>query len=157
MKTSLDRIDIKILRALQKDGRLSNKELAAHVGLAPSSCLERVRRLRRDGALKGFRAEIDPEALGIGLQAMISVRMRSHRSSEMEDFTTRALAEKEVLSIYYLAGPDDFLVHVAVKNTNHLRDFVAHLPEFGEVAHIQTALIFEHVMQGDMPDYSEEK
>ena len=69
-RRALDRIDFDILAALQNDGRLSNKELAAKVGLAPSSCLERVRALRESGVLRGFRAEVDPEALGIHLQAI---------------------------------------------------------------------------------------
>ena len=68
----LDRIDFEILAQLQNDARLSNKELAARVHLAPSSCLERVRRLRRLGAITGFHATVDPEVLGIALQAMRS-------------------------------------------------------------------------------------
>jgi DNA-binding Lrp family transcriptional regulator len=74
----LDRIDRALVRALQKDARLSNKELAAQVGLAPSSCLERVRRLRRTGVLRGFHADVAPEALGVGLQALIAVQLRQH-------------------------------------------------------------------------------
>jgi DNA-binding Lrp family transcriptional regulator len=77
-KSSIDRIDGRILDELQKNARLSNKELAGRVGLAPSSCLERVRRLRRDGVPRGFHAEVDPGALGIGLQALIAVRLARH-------------------------------------------------------------------------------
>lgn len=155
MSEPLDRIDVKILKALQKDGRLSNKELAAHVGLAPSSCLERVRRLRKQGVLEGFTARVDPAAMGIGLQAMIAVRLRSHKAEINRAFATQALALREVLSVYYVAGPEDFQVHVAVRDAAHLRDLVALIPELGEVAHIQTALIFEHHKAQALPDYTE--
>jgi DNA-binding Lrp family transcriptional regulator len=74
---ALDRIDFAILAALQNDGRLTNKELAGRVGLAPSSCLERVRRLREAGTLRGSHAEVDPAVLGIGLQALLAVRTAS--------------------------------------------------------------------------------
>jgi DNA-binding Lrp family transcriptional regulator len=75
---ALDRIDFALLAALQKDARLSNKELAARVALAPSSCLERVRRLREEGVLTGFRAQVDPRALGIAMQALVFVRLARH-------------------------------------------------------------------------------
>ena len=78
MTRPLDRIDCTILEALQNDARLSNKELAARVGLAPSSCLERVRRLREDGILRSAHFVVDPHALGIGLQAMIAIRLHKH-------------------------------------------------------------------------------
>ena len=78
MPRPLDRLDCQIVDALQRNARLSNKELAAKVGLAASSCLERVRRLGRERVFVGFHAEVDPGALGVGLQAMIAVRLRRH-------------------------------------------------------------------------------
>jgi len=83
-KRPLDRIDCEILTLLSKDARLTNKELASRVGLAPSSALVRVQRLTDEGVLRGAHAEIDPDALGIGLQAMISVQIGHHGSSELE-------------------------------------------------------------------------
>ena len=81
MMEALDRIDYEIVRQLRNNARLSNKELAATVGLAPSSCLVRVRGLQRDGILKGFHAEVNPASLGVGLQAMISIRLQRHSKS----------------------------------------------------------------------------
>ena len=78
IKTRLDRTFERIIALLQKNARLSNKELAAHVGLAPSSCLERVRSLQEAGVFKGFHADVDPKALGIDLQAMIAIRLSGH-------------------------------------------------------------------------------
>ena len=153
-KNDLDRIDCALIAALQKDGRLSNKELAALVGLAPSSCLERVRRLRLLGVLLGVHTELNPEAVGIGLQALIAVRLRQHARDQVEAFRAHVLSLHEVLSVFHVAGADDFLVHVAVRDAHHLRDLA--LDAFTrreEVAHLQTSLVFEHARAPEMPIY----
>lgn len=152
MKFTIDRIDFAILRALQNNGRLSNKELAAQVGLAPSSCLARVKRLTEDGILRGFHAEIEPRALGIGLQALISVRLSQHSRDLFESFRAHVLSLPETVAAYHLAGKDDFLVHVAVRDADHLRDVA--LDAFTrrrEVARLETSLVFEHVRAGSLP------
>ena len=79
---ALDRIDFAILDALQSDARISNKDLAERVGLAPSSCLERVRKLRADQTIRSFSVEIDQGALGIGLQAMITVQLNQNAQGD---------------------------------------------------------------------------
>jgi DNA-binding Lrp family transcriptional regulator len=152
---TLDRIDRALVRALQNDARLSNKELAARVGLAPSSCLERVRRLRQAGVLKGFHAEVAPGALGIGLQALIAVQLRQHSRQDYGTFRAHAQALPEVLALFHVTGAHDFLVHVAVRDASHLRDLA--LDAFTtreEVAHIQTSLIFEYTRTPALPDYA---
>ena len=153
---ALDRIDFAILAALQNDGRLTNKELAGRVGLAPSSCLERVRRLRETGALKGSHAEVDPAVLGIGLQALLAVRLRQHSGGEVDALRRHVRPVPEVTAVYHVTGAQDFLVHVAVRDANHLRDLA--LDSFttrAEVAHIETSLIFDHVRVPRLPDYSQ--
>lgn len=142
----IDRTDNAILAALQKDGRLSNKELAAKVGLAPSSCHERVRKLTGSGAIRGFHAEIDPAALGYTLEAMISVRLRRHSRDQYDTFRAAVLALDEVKAVHHLAGENDFLVHVMARDTAHLRDLALdHFIARPEVGRIETWLIFEHV------------
>jgi DNA-binding Lrp family transcriptional regulator len=151
---NLDRIDCDILAILQKDARLSNKELAAAVGLAPSSCLARVQRLRAEGVLRGAHAEVDPQALGVGLQALIAVQLRQHSRAQVKAFWKHALGLPEVLSVFHVAGTHDFQVHVAVRDAHHLRDLA--LDAFttrSEVAHIQTSLIFEWAKGQVMPNY----
>jgi len=151
---SLDRIDCDILTLLQKDARLSNKELAAAVGLAPSSCLARVQRLRSEGIIRGAHAEVDPQALGVGLQALIAVQLRQHSRAQVKAFWKHALGLPEVLSVFHVAGTHDFQVHVAVRDAHHLRDLA--LDAFTtrtEVAHIQTSLIFEWAKGQVMPNY----
>ena len=150
----LDRIDSRILAELQNNARLSNKELAGRIGLAPSSCLERVRRLFDAGVLRGAHADVDPAALGIGLQAMIGVRLRQHSRDEVLAFRAEMLECREVVAVYYLAGATDFLVHVAVSDAAHLRDFALDsITARPEVARVETSLLFEHARQPQLPDY----
>jgi DNA-binding Lrp family transcriptional regulator len=151
---ALDRIDFDILAALQNDGRLSNKELAASVGLAPSSCLERVRALRESGVLQGFRAEVDPPSVGIQLQAMIAIRLALHSREVFDHFREHVLAMPEVVSAWYVSGREDFLLFVAVRDTAHLRDLTLdRLSTRPEVAHLETALVFEHFGGRPLPLY----
>ena len=150
----MDRIDAGILAALQNDGRMSNKELAAEVGLAPSSCLERVRRLQDRGVITGFHAEVDPAAVGVTLQAFVSVRLAQHSRSIVDTFRDHIVSLPEVVSVYHVAGQEDFVVHVAVRDAEHLKDLT--LDGFttrAEVARLQTALVYEHVSESAWPNY----
>jgi DNA-binding Lrp family transcriptional regulator len=150
----LDRIDFAILEALQKDGRLANKELAALVGLAPSSCFERVRRLRRAGVLLGTHARVSPGALGVGLQAMVAVRLRSQSRAIIERIGSELQARRELVAAYHMAGGDDFLFHVAVRDADHLRRLVVdNISNRKEVRHVETSLIFEVARNPALPCY----
>jgi DNA-binding Lrp family transcriptional regulator len=151
----LDRIDHEILAALQKNARLSNKELAAAVGLAPSSCLARVSRLIRDGVLRGFHADVDPKALGIGLEALVFVRVVQHQSALMDALRNHLIALPEVLEVYYVAGSHDLVVHVAVRDVEHLRTLVAErIAARAELGQLETSLIFSHWRSAALPDYA---
>jgi len=146
MEFSLDRIDFRILHLLQNDARLSNKELAAAVELAPSSCLARVQRLRDSGALQGFHARVAPEALGIGVQAVVAVRMRQHNRNHVKTFMKHLRALPEVREIFYVTGAHDFLVHVVARDMGHLKDLALDVfTNRPEVAHIETSLVYEYL------------
>ena len=148
----LDRIDFAILAILQKNARVANNRLAETVGVAPSTCLERVRRLARLGILRGHHADVDPGALGIGLEAMIAVRLRQHSRDVVDSFRNHVVELPEVRSVFHVTGGDDFLVHVAVRDSDHLRDLA--LDSFTtrpEVYHIQTRLIFEYTPTWRLP------
>jgi DNA-binding Lrp family transcriptional regulator len=153
MKT-LDRIDYRIIRLLRNNARLSNKELAEQVGLAPSTCLVRTRLLQQSGVLTGFKAEVNPAALGVGLQAMISVRLKRHFKPDVEAFRQHALELPEVVQLYHVAGPIDFLAHVWTRDSEHLRDLaMTAFTSREEVSHIETELIFEHVSCPELPAF----
>ena len=150
-----DRIDDAILSALQNNARMSNKELAVEVGLAPSSCLERVRRLQRRGVLQGYRAQVDPSALGIGLEAFVSVTLTQHSRQMVEAFREHVRGLRETVGVYHVAGQADFLVHVAVRDADHLRDLA--LDAFTtreEVSRLNTSLIYDHLRQPVLPNYA---
>lgn len=148
---ALDRIDRTLLALLQQDGRRSNKELAAAAGLAPSTCVERVRKLRQNGHLRRFTAEVSPTSLGIHLQAMVFIQLASHTAEQVAHFQRRAQDLPEVLATYHVAGQHDFLVHVAARSTDDLRRIILALSQ-DDVRHVQTALIFEHQRAGGLPD-----
>ena len=141
----LDRTDRRLVAELQQDARLSNKELAARVGLAPSTCLERVRALRARGVLRGFHAEVDPNALGRGLQAFVAVRIRPHSRQQVEGFWTYALGLPEVIEVFHVTGADDFILYVGVVDTDALRDLVLdRLTVRPEVGHVETRIVYMH-------------
>jgi len=151
---ALDRIDYKIIRLLRNNARIPNKELAEQVGLAPSSCLVRTRLLQQSGVLTGFKAEVNPAALGVGLQAMISVRLKRHFKPDVEAFRQHALQLPEVVQLYHVAGPIDFLAHVWTRDSAHLRDLaMTAFTSREEVSHIETELIFEHVSCQELPAF----
>jgi DNA-binding Lrp family transcriptional regulator len=148
----LDRIDCAIIRALQNNARISNKALAEAVHLAPSSCLERVRRLQSGGVQRGFHAELDPRALGIGLQAMIAVELVSHTRQDVRSFHDYVMTVPEVVAMYHVTGEKDFLVHVAVRDADHLRDMAMDaFTTRSEVARLETSLIYERLAKPGLP------
>lgn len=152
---TLDRIDFALLRVLRKNARLPNKDLAEKVGIAPSTALERIRRLREAGVIQGYHAEIAAEAVGIRLQALVSVRLARHSRELVDSFHEHVIALPEVLAFYHVAGADDFLVHVGVRDSQHLRDFaLTAFTERPEVAHIETRLIFEFRRSDELPVYA---
>jgi len=156
--TALDRIDLTILAELQNDARQSNKQLAARIDLAPSTCLERVRRLRSTGVLRGFHADVEPGALRIGMQALIAVRLQRHTREIAHRFQGHVLALREVRAVFHTTGAADFLVHVAVRDADHLRTVV--LDAFTvrpEVSHIETSLVFAHEQKAVLPDYTQDQ
>ena len=148
----LDRTDCEILARLRKDARVSNKALAAAVGLAPSTCLLRVRRLIGAGAIRGFHADVDPASVGASLEAMISIRLERHSREAVESFRAHALAQPEVVQLYHVAGVNDFMAHVWVRDAAHLRELaMTAFTSREEVAHIETGLIFEHAVSDALP------
>lgn len=141
----LDDTDRAIVDALAADARISNAALAEQVGIAPSTCLTRVARLRERGVLRGFHAEVDLAALGRPLQAMVAVRLAAHDREQIEDFTTAVRGLPGVLMVFHVTGQIDYQVWVAATDPQDLRRFVVdHLTTHPAVAHAETSLIYEH-------------
>ena len=153
MNSSLDRIDFGILEALQKNARASNKELAATVGLAQSSCHTRLRKLQATGVVQTMRAELEPSVVGIGLQAFVFVRLLRHDRESVLAFRAHALTLREVVGLFHVAGRFDFILHLAVRDAEHLRDVAMDaFTARPEVAQLETHLLFE-VTRTELPIY----
>ena len=142
----IDHIDRRILTALHADARMSNSALAELIGIAPSTCHGRVRRLQELGVIRGFYTDIDPAAIGLSLQAMIAVTLQSNARAKIRSFIQQIRRNPQVMDVYFLAGADDFILHVAARDTEDLRSFVVeNLNADADVAGTQTSLIFEHL------------
>ncbi|HEU6442741.1 MAG TPA: Lrp/AsnC family transcriptional regulator [Microvirga sp.] len=112
----LDAIDLRILRALQADGRLTNQELADQVGLSPSPCLRRVRRLERDGFIRTYRAVLDRESVGLGLTVFVDIKVEKHSRENATALREALAALPEVVACHMVSGSADFIVEIAVAN-----------------------------------------
>ncbi|WP_326565717.1 Lrp/AsnC family transcriptional regulator [Amycolatopsis rhabdoformis] len=147
----LSTVDLQILRLLQNDARTSNKDLAAAVGIAPSTCLDRVARLRSTGVITGQHASVDAAKLGRPLEAFLFVQVRPHRRELVDPFVSDLLALPEVRAVYHLTGPDDFLAHVATSSAAELQRLVLdELTARDEVARVHTNLVFQHWSGGPL-------
>lgn len=147
----LDAVDLEILRLLQEDARTTNRALATAVGVAPSTCLERVARMRRAGIILGHGLRLSSAALGRPLQAFLALRVRPHREPHADPFISDVTRLPGTRALFHIAGPDDFLVHVATTGIEELRRLV--LEEFTqreEVLSVHTTLIFEEWSGGPL-------
>ncbi len=145
-RPALDVVDRAILRELSLDARMPNNALALAVGVAPSTCLGRVRSLRQRGVLRGFHADIDLEALGLPIQALVAVRLSTHSRDHIDQFQAHAQSLPQVLGTFHVSGTNDYLLHVAAASPTALRDFVADsITTQSAVLHAETSLIFEYL------------
>ncbi|MDM9560356.1 MULTISPECIES: Lrp/AsnC family transcriptional regulator [Bordetella] len=124
--TELDRTDRRILAELQRDGRLSNQELADRVSLSPSPCLRRVRRLEERGFIKRYVALVDAEKVGLGLLAYVTIRLNKHvggSHAPMGEFARDVQRWPEVVECYAMSGDMDYLLRVQVADLAHFSRF----------------------------------
>ncbi|MFD9739726.1 Lrp/AsnC family transcriptional regulator [Umezawaea sp. NPDC059074] len=142
----LDSVDWRILEELQNDATLPNRTLADLVGLAPSSCLQRVRRLRELGVITGFHAVVDPRTTGLSLEAVVSVNVRPHTRQVVAAFRQFLMAQPETRSLFHVSGQADFLVHIAVTDSTHLQAFLMDkIASRTEVRNLTSSVVLERV------------
>lgn len=143
-RPTVDAIDRKMIELLRIDGRMTNAALARSIGIAESTCTSRLRSLRTRGIISGIYAEVDPEVLGRGVEALIAVRFSGQRRQDFEQIRDELPDVPGVLALFHLSGSTDYLVHVAAVSTDALRDFVLdHLTGRAGVAHAETSLVFD--------------
>lgn len=150
----LDAADLAILGCLYEDARIANKAIAQRVGLAPSSCLERMKRLQAEGIVTGTGVLVDLTALGGNIQAMVAVRLNAHDRNTIASFQTELITATEVISVYHLGGENDFMLHVAVPDALHLRDFVFDkITGRPSVIHVETTLVYDYQRSSSLPAF----
>ena len=142
----LDELDTAILRELQRDARRTNRDVAAAVGVSPSTALDRTRSLRERGIIRGAALDVDLRAIGRPVQAIIAVRIRPPSRRNIEAFRNWVSALPDTLGVFVTSGTEDFLVHVAVPDNDSLYAFVIdQLTERPEVADVRTSVVYEHL------------
>ena len=119
----LDAIDLRILSALQSDGRLTNQELADQVGLSPSPCLRRVRRLERDGFIRTYRAVLDRDTVGLGLTVFVEIKVEKHSRDNAQALQQALVSMPEVVACHMVSGTADFMYCRSKKIPNTLTRF----------------------------------
>jgi DNA-binding Lrp family transcriptional regulator len=142
----LDALDTAILRELQSNARRTNRDIAAAVGVAPTTALDRTRSLRDRGVIRGAMLDVDLVEIGRPVQALIAVRIRPSNRALVEDFRDWVGRLPETLSVFAVSGLEDFLIHVAVGDNQGLYAFVMdRLTSRPEVADVRTSVVYEHI------------
>ena len=143
---NLDEVDAAILRQLQNDARKTNRDIAEAINVAPSTSLERIRSLLQRGVIRGFHAEVDLRMLRRNVQALIAVRIRPPSRDIIEAFRDWVSELPETVGVFVVSGGDDFLIHVAVRDTDSLYAFVIdRLTQRPELADVRTSVVYEHL------------
>jgi Lrp/AsnC family leucine-responsive transcriptional regulator len=148
-KDNLDAIDCRIVASLQADGRLSNIELAARVGLSPSPCLRRVKRLERDGYIDAYRAVLQRERIGLGFSVFIGVKIEGHANDQALAFEKAVLAMPEVVGFHLVSGEVDYFLEVVVPDLEHYRQFlITQLLELPIVREVRSNIAIQTLKAG---------
>jgi DNA-binding Lrp family transcriptional regulator len=138
-------LELHILALLQADPRRTNRSLAEAVGAAPSTAFNRVRDLEARKVITGYHARVDLAAIGRALQAMVFVRLHPKNAETVDRFVEHVWALPETVAVHLISGADDALVHLAVKDTNSLRETVLNgISNFPGVVDERTSLVFDH-------------
>ncbi|MBX3112885.1 MAG: Lrp/AsnC family transcriptional regulator [Fimbriimonadaceae bacterium] len=149
MKDKLDEADVKILRLLQADGRMTNADLARKIGLSPPSMLQRVRKLEEAGYIKGYYAELSPEALNYQLLVVAMVSLSLHQEGSIEQFRNATRAVPEILEVLHISGEYDFMLKVVAHDMrDYERIVTTHISSIKAVGKINSCFVLAVNKQG---------
>jgi Lrp/AsnC family transcriptional regulator, leucine-responsive regulatory protein len=145
-RDGMDQIDLRILKELQNDARVSNVELARRVNLSPSPCLARVRALESRGVISRYVALVDPVAVGLGLSVFIQVSLERQAEKTLEQFQSAVGRFPEVVECYLMTGDSDYLLRVVVPDVQSLEKFILNgLTKITGVANIRSSFALKQV------------
>ena len=147
-KIKLDMVDRQILHDLQNDGRMTNVELAKRAGISAPPCLRRVRALEDANIIKGYHADIDPDALGFSVQVFAFVGLTSQAEADLQDFEKLVSTWPQVRECHMLMGETDFLLKIVAHDWDDFQKFLTgHLTPAKNVSHVKTALAIRSAKQ----------
>ncbi|MBL4757742.1 MAG: Lrp/AsnC family transcriptional regulator [Rhizobiales bacterium] len=148
IETRMDRLNIKLLRALQEDGRLTNQELGERVGLSPSQCSRRRAALESAGYIESYKALLSADALGLGVTVFVRVALSTHSPENSAQFLKLITGLDEVQEAYSLTGDSDYLVRMMVPGLAELTEILndIFLPH-ESVAHVHTSIVLDRLKQ----------
>lgn len=145
-KSQFDDFDRHILAELQADGRLTNAELAERIGLSPTPCLRRVKALEKQGVIRGYRADLDPTLIGLGLRVMVGVSIAVHREEQTHKIQEAFRNLPEVVSCSLVSGETDYLLEVLVEDLQAYERFlVGKLLKFDEIKDVRSSFVLRAV------------
>jgi Lrp/AsnC family leucine-responsive transcriptional regulator len=138
----LDQLDRRILKTLQKNGKITNKDLAEEIGLSPAPTLERVKKLEHSGIIKSYHAELDSQKLGLGINTYVQISLKGHNKSNIDIFTKTIDKIDEVIECHHVTGSGDFLLRVVAKDIPSYQLFMLEkISDIEVVASLQTMVI----------------
>jgi len=146
--STLDGIDRHILETLQRDGRLSNADLADKVGLSASPCWRRVKALEETGIIKGYVALVDSKAVGLPVNVFMSVSLTTQVQSALQRFEKAVQQRPEVMECYLMTGDSDYLLRIVVPDLEAYERFVMDFTRIAGIAQIRSSLALRPVKQG---------
>lgn len=147
----LDAIDIRIIRSLQADGKLTIGELAEQVGLSASPCARRVRLLERDGVIKGYSAVIDQKKVGLPISAFASIKLERQREEDLDRFAQAVAKWPEVVDCYLMTGQRDYLMRIVARDLESYESFLKQkLTRLDGVASIETSFALGQVKRSEV-------
>lgn len=139
----MDAKDRQIIRALQRDGRITNQDLADEVNLSPSPCLRRVKNLEANGVIKGYSADVDAGAYGMAITVFVRIRLERHNETDVQNFEKHIRMINEVLECHVLTGAMDYQLRVLVSDLEAYEEFIRHrIHPIGGIASIDTSFVY---------------
>lgn len=142
----MDTIDLKILKALQQDAQLTHQDLSDLVGLSPTPCARRIRKLEQDGMITGYAAQIDEEKAGFGFSVFVSVQLDQQVDDRLQDFEAEVRRFPEIVDCWLMTGRFDYLVRVAVHDLNEFERFLTgRLNKVAGIASLESAIPIRRV------------
>ena len=146
MPNGLDETDVRLLQHLQENARLTNVELAERVGLAPSPCLRRLKRLEADGIIKGYMTLVDQNAIGLPVSVFVSVTLKEQTEPALEEFEARIRTLSQVMECYLMTGTADYMLRVVTADLAAYERFLKdHLTRIPAIASIQSSFALKQV------------